>query len=125
MKTMFSRYALMALVAGCIFAGSLALAQPTTATPDTKETVAPLVPSPVAHTGLPSHFWTDMVAAFAFGLLVIGLVTLGYKMIDWFLKGVDFDAELTKGNMAVGVVVAAIIIGIAISVSNVVVAILH
>jgi putative membrane protein len=118
-----SRIALMALVAGSIFAGSMALAQtPTDTTPTAVS--APVVPNPV-HGGLPSHFWTDLVAAFAFGVLVILLVILGYKVIDWALKGVCFDTELTKGNMAVGVVVAAIIIGISLSVSNVVVAILH
>ena len=120
------RFALMAVVAASIFAGSMALAQtPTTEPkPDVAVVTAPVVPSPVSG-GLPSHFWTDLVAAFAFGLLVILLVILGYKLIDWALRGVDFDVELTKGNMAVGIVVAAIVIGIALSVSNVVVAILH
>lgn len=116
-----SRLAVIALVAASIFACNMALAQPPAQEPTA---VTQVVPSPVSG-GLPSHFWTDLVAAFAFGLLVILLVILGYKLVDWALRGVCFDTELTKGNMAVGVVVAAIIIGIALSVSNVVVAILH
>lgn len=123
---MISRLALMALVAVSIFAGSMAMAQ-TTPAADTATTVThtPVVPNPVTSGGLPSHFWTDLVAAFAFGLLVILLVIVGYKVVDWSLRGVCFDTELTKGNMAVGVVVAAIVVGISLSVSNVVVAILH
>jgi uncharacterized membrane protein YjfL (UPF0719 family) len=74
---------------------------------------------------MPSHFWSDMACAFAFGLVVILLMVIGYKFIDWAMKGVDFDVELTKGNTSVGIVVAAIFIGIAYAVSNVVVAIIH
>lgn len=125
MKT--SRLALIAFVAASIFACNMAMAQNTNLEPASVTTV---VPSPVPNNnnnsgGLPSHFLTDLVAAAAFGLLSIVLIILGYKVVDWALRGVCFDTELAKGNMAVGVVVAAIIIGISISVSNVVVAILH
>jgi putative membrane protein len=117
-----SRLAVIALVSLVVFAGSVALkADPPATTTDTPATS----PAPTPAQGLPSHFWMDLVAAFAFGLLVIVLVLLSYKVIDWALRGVDFDAELTKGNMAVGVVVAAIVLGMSLSVSQVVVAIVR
>ena len=108
----------MAVVAISLFAAKFAMAD-TTETPSTVSHTAP------APTGLPSHIWMDMAAAFAFGLVVILLVVIGYKSVDWALRRVDFDAELSKGNVAVGIVVASIVIGISLAVSNVVVAIIH
>ena len=113
MKTAISRYALMMVLAICIFSTNIAFADT-----EVKESAA-------NNGGLPTHFWTDLVAAFAFGLVVILLVIIGYKTIDWALRGIHFDTELAKGNISVGIVVAAIIIGISHAVSSVVVAILH
>ena len=82
-------------------------------------------PRPARWFGLPDHILGDLVAAFAFGLVVILLCVLGYKGIDWALRGVDFDRELAKGNVAVGIVCAGIILGICYAVSSVVVAIIR
>jgi hypothetical protein len=75
--------------------------------------------------GLPPQIWTDMIAVFAFGLLLILLMIVGYKLIDWALRRVDFDAELSKGNTAVGIVVASIIASLAYAVSQVIVAVIN
>lgn len=75
--------------------------------------------------GLPSHFVGDVVASLIFGLVLLILMVLGYKFVDWALKGVYFDTELSKNNVAVGIVVASIIIGVCFGVSNIMAAILH
>lgn len=72
---------------------------------------------------LPAHLGGDLLAAAAFGLLVILMVIGGYMLFDWASK-VDFEAELAKGNIAVGIVVAATILGICYAVTHVVVAII-
>ena len=74
---------------------------------------------------LPTHFLSDILASFVFGLVLIVLVVIGYKLVDWALKGVNFDVELSKNNLTVGIVVASIILGICYGVSNVVAAILN
>lgn len=74
---------------------------------------------------LPDHILGDLVAATAFGLVTVLLSIFAYKLIDWALKGVEFDKELAKGNLAVGVFCAAIVLGICYAVSSVVVAIIH
>jgi hypothetical protein len=75
--------------------------------------------------GLPDHILGDLVAATAFGLVTVLLSIFAYKVIDWALKGVEFDKELAKGNIAVGIFCAAIVLGICHAVSSVVVAIIH
>jgi putative membrane protein len=53
-----------------------------------------------------------------FGFLGIALTVLGYKIFDWITPGIHVQRELAeKHNIAVGIVVAAIIIGIAIVVA--------
>jgi len=46
-----------------------------------------------------------------FGLVGIVLSIAGFKLFDWSTP-VDFDKELEKGNVAVGILCGAIIIGI-------------
>lgn len=75
--------------------------------------------------GLPAHFMGDVLASVIFGLVLLVLMAVGYKFVDWTLKGVDFDMELSKNNIAVGIVVASIIMGVCYGVSNIVAAILH
>lgn len=85
----------------------------------------PVVSNSSGPLGLPSHFMGDVVASIGFGLVLIVLTVIAYKFVDWTLKGVDFDAEISKNNVAAGIVVASIIIGVCYGVSNVVAAILH
>ena len=54
-----------------------------------------------------------------FGLLGIVLTVLGYKVFDWLTPGIRVEHELSeKHNIAVAIVVAAIILGIAIVISS-------
>ncbi|MDB4906011.1 MAG: hypothetical protein JWO05_795 [Gemmatimonadetes bacterium] len=56
------------------------------------------------------------VIALNVGYAVIGVILmfLSYRVIDRLTPEVDFPAELQKGNVAVGMVVAAIFISIAL-----------
>lgn len=68
---------------------------------------------------LPNHFLGDLVATFAFGLLAIGLLALGYKVFDW-IAPCDYDAEISKGNMAAAVTIVGVVIGLSIMVATVI-----
>jgi putative membrane protein len=53
-----------------------------------------------------------------FGLLGIALTFLGYKVFDWLTPGIRVEHELAeKHNIAVAIVVAAVIVGVAIVVA--------
>lgn len=56
-----------------------------------------------------------------FGLLGIGIMCIGYKIFDW-MNPLDFDKELKDKNIAVAIVLAGFLVGIAIIVSRVVAA---
>jgi uncharacterized membrane protein YjfL (UPF0719 family) len=62
----------------------------------------------------PDTFVEFLGAAAVWSLLGIILLLFGYKLFDWMLRKVDFDAELAKGNTAVAIVAGAMIIAIAI-----------
>jgi uncharacterized membrane protein YjfL (UPF0719 family) len=55
---------------------------------------------------------------FLYAVLGVALMFLSYRVIDRLTPEVDFPAELRKGNLAVGVVIAAIFIAIAIIVGG-------
>jgi putative membrane protein len=53
-----------------------------------------------------------LLSAALFGVLGIALTMLGYKCFDWITPRLDLQQELAeKGNIAVAIVVAAVIIG--------------
>lgn len=56
-----------------------------------------------------------------FGLLGILIMAIGYIIFDKMIP-LDFNKELEKNNIAVGIVIAGLLIGIAIIVSRVVAA---
>jgi len=56
-----------------------------------------------------------------FGLLGIIIMAIGYLIFDKLIP-LDFNKELEKNNLAVGLVIAGLLIGIAIIVSRVVAA---
>lgn len=56
-----------------------------------------------------------------FGILGILIMVIGYIIFDKIVP-VDFNKELEKGNLAVGILVAGLLIGIALIVSRVVAA---
>lgn len=61
----------------------------------------------------------DLGLSFVFGLLGIIMMVLGYLIFDKVMPA-DFNKELEKNNISVGIVVAAFIIGIALIISRVV-----
>lgn len=56
-----------------------------------------------------------------FGVLGIIIMALGYLIFDKMIP-LDFNKELEKGNVAVGIVIAGLLVGVAIIVSKVVAA---
>ena len=55
---------------------------------------------------------------FLYAILGVILMFVSYRVIDLLTPQVDFPAELRKGNLAVGVFIAAIFIAIAIIVGG-------
>lgn len=64
---------------------------------------------------------TNLGLSAVFGLLGILILALGYILFDKVIP-LDFNKELEKNNIAVAVVIAGLLIGIAIIVSRVVAA---
>lgn len=69
---------------------------------------------------LPDRFLSNIVASLAFGAVGIVLLLLGYWLFDWITPKIDVQKELTEKNMAVAVVVAALLLGIAYVAAHVV-----
>lgn len=61
----------------------------------------------------------NLVISFLFGILGIVIMVLGYLIFDKVIPA-DFNKELENNNIAVAIVVAGMLIGIAIIVSRVV-----
>jgi putative membrane protein len=62
--------------------------------------------------------WHIIGLNFAYAALGVVLMFLSYKVVDWLTPEVDFPAELRKGNVAVGIVIASIFIAIALIVGR-------
>ena len=56
----------------------------------------------------------SLMAAGAFGLLGIAMLALGFKVFEWITPKLHIEEELSKGNVAVGIVVAAAVLGVAL-----------
>jgi len=69
---------------------------------------------------LPENFWIGAVGSLIFGVIGIVLLLLGYFAFDIVTPKLDVPAELTKGNISVGIVVAALLLAIAYIAANVV-----
>lgn len=59
-----------------------------------------------------------MTLAIIYGLLGIGLLIGGYFIFDIVLKKIDFNEELKKNNIAVGIVIAGFLIAIGIIIAS-------
>lgn len=68
---------------------------------------------------LPENFWIGAFGSLLFGAVGIALFLLGYFAFDRLTPKLEVEKELSNGNTAVGVVVAALLVGIAIVVSSV------
>ena len=62
-----------------------------------------------------SGFGAALLATAIFGLVGIGLMLLGFKVFDWLTPKIDLEKELGENkNVAVAIIVASVMIGIAI-----------
>lgn len=58
--------------------------------------------------------WSIVALNFLYATLGVVLMFVAYRVIDWLTPKVDFEEELKKGNVAVGLFIAAIFIAVAI-----------
>jgi putative membrane protein len=56
---------------------------------------------------------TAALASVVFGLIGIGLLLVGYFLFDLLARRLDVQQELAKGNVAVAIVVAALLLAVA------------
>jgi putative membrane protein len=73
---------------------------------------------------LPAYLLTDLISTVAFGVVAILLIILGYITFDKLTPKLDFNDLLSKGNVAVAIVVGSFILGLCYVVGRVVAAIL-
>ena len=55
---------------------------------------------------------------FLYAALGVALMFGSYRIIDWLTPEVNFPEELRKGNISVGIVIAAIFVSIALIISR-------
>lgn len=69
-----------------------------------------------------SHtFGGSLISAVVFGIVGILLTVFGFKAFDWITPKINVERELTENhNIAVAIVVAAMIIGVSIVIAAVV-----
>jgi uncharacterized membrane protein YjfL (UPF0719 family) len=67
------------------------------------------------------RFFTNILSAIVFGLVGILLMVLGYKAFDWITPKLDVQKELAENhNIAVAIVIAAVLIGVSLLVAHIV-----
>jgi putative membrane protein len=64
---------------------------------------------------------TAALASVVFGLIGIGLLLVGYFLFDLLARRIDVQQELAKGNVAVAIVVGALLISVAYIAAHVVI----
>jgi putative membrane protein len=73
---------------------------------------------------LPDYLFTDLVSTVAFGIVAVLLIVVGYVTFDKLTPKLDFNDLLSKGNVAMAIVVGSFILGLCYVVGRVVAAIL-
>jgi putative membrane protein len=66
------------------------------------------------------RFATGALASVVFGAIAIGLLLLGYWLFDLITPRIDVQKELCEKNLAVALVIAALLLGIAYMAAHVV-----
>jgi putative membrane protein len=61
-----------------------------------------------------TSFEMGLLAAAAFGLLGIALLLVGFKVFEWLTPKLNVEEELAKGNVAIGIAVGAVALGISL-----------
>jgi len=60
------------------------------------------------------QFGNDLIYAATFGLLGIVMLLLGFKLFELVTPKLDVEHKLQEGNLAVAIVVGALLLGIGI-----------
>jgi len=68
----------------------------------------------------PERFWAGVAGSGIFGLLGIALLLFGYWLFDLITPRLDVQKELSEKNLAVAVVIGALLLGIAYMTAHVV-----
>ena len=69
------------------------------------------------------HLLYGVISTVVFGLLGIALMLLGFKAFDWITPKIDLEEELAKNhNIAVAIVIAAVLMGVSLLVAHIVAA---
>jgi putative membrane protein len=82
--------------------------------------IAEVIPLDESAGLLSGHLLSGIVGSAIFGFVGIVLLLLGYWLFDLITPRIDVQKELTEKNMAVAVVVAALLLGIAYVAAHVV-----
>ena len=67
-----------------------------------------------------SYLWHGALSSLVFGLIGIVLLVVGYWLFDIITPRMDVQKELCENNLAIGVVIAALLLGIAYVAAHVV-----
>lgn len=62
--------------------------------------------------------WSIIGTNFLYAALGVVLMFVSYRVIDWLTPSVNFADELRKGNVAVGIFIAAIFLSIALIIAK-------
>ena len=62
--------------------------------------------------------WSIVGLNFLYAVLGVALMFVAYRVIDLLTPKVDFEEELKKGNVAVGLFIAAIFVSVAIIIGH-------
>ena len=62
--------------------------------------------------------WQIVALNVVYAIVGVVLMFLSYRVIDWLTPEVNFPEELKKGNVAVAIFIAAIFIGIAMTIGG-------
>jgi uncharacterized membrane protein YjfL (UPF0719 family) len=62
--------------------------------------------------------WHIIAVNFLYAAMGVALMFVSYKVIDWLTPQVNFAEELKKGNVAVGIFIAAIFVAVALIVGR-------
>jgi len=82
--------------------------------------IAQVLPPDAAPGFTPDHLWSGIISSAVFGLVGIVLLLLGYWLFDLITPRIDVQKELSEKNMAVALVIAALLLGIAYVAAHVV-----
>ena len=64
-----------------------------------------------------TYFGQLLLGAIAFGLVGVGLLALGFKVFERITPRLDVEEQLRQGNIAVGIMVGAVIVAIGVVVA--------